>query len=480
MTRHRDSVTPATPPPPPGDTFQEWVRFFIAFGLSPVSPAFLAHPQFRGFQLLQLGEGRLDVCTGVCPVDSLETLIASETNFFSVTNPLCFWAGVLGVTVFSWEVAEALAVAHMKQLGFLDARPTQRGADGGLDVVSSDAAAQVKALAVPVGAPDVQKLRGAAHGYKTALFYSQAGYTSQAFDYAGEAGVGLFRFDSANEVTPDNDIAERLVQHPSGQLDTERALNSIERTKSLSEDLQDLSRLIQEWLKLSPWPHMIPQDYLDQRVPELELVVTRLALLVTGLASDALKTSAHQADQAAKKLSEEMKEAVATIGELLDIDIRGMAPREAAQTFRATLRGETSRLRIKQLRPKISEKFNNDFEAAWNFFLPSVACLIRAQKFLKIANAEANKIQKERSIDFETEPSSKKAWKGVPEALEPLQAWWTGVESGEGTALEGERHFLELVGAFDSLLSPFGMEAHSLLALADSKPATWLDDETDS
>lgn len=384
------------------------------------------------------------------------------------------------MTVFSWEVAEALAVAHMKQLGFLDARPTQRGADGGLDVVSSDAAAQVKALAVPVGAPDVQKLRGAAHGYKTALFYSQAGYTSQAFDYAGEAGVGLFRFDSANEVTPDNDIAERLVQHPSGQLDTERALNSIERTKSLSEDLQDLTRVILEWLKLSPWIYMIPQDYQDQRVPGLGAVVTRLTLMQTGLALDKVKASAREADQAAQNAGEEMKEAVATIGDLLDVEIRGMSPREATETFRATLRGETSRLRIKELRPKIAGKFHNDFEAAWNFFLPSVACIIRAQKFLKIANAETNKIQEERSIDFETEPSSKEAWKGVPKAMEPLQAWWTGVESGEGTALEGERHFLELVGAFDSLLSPFGTEAHSLLAAADSKPATWLDDEADS
>lgn len=94
-----------------------------------------------------------------------------------------------------WQAAEFAAVTHMKSLGFLDARPTASGADGGLDATSSDAAAQVKFYASPVGRPDIQRLRGAAQGFRLPLFYSTGGYTNEAINYASEAGVALFVMD---------------------------------------------------------------------------------------------------------------------------------------------------------------------------------------------------------------------------------------------------------------------------------------------
>ena len=95
----------------------------------------------------------------------------------------------------AWQAAELAAVEHMKSLGFIDAQKTSPGADGGIDVQSSEAAAQVKFYANPVGRPEVQRLRGAAHSYRIAVFYSTGGYTKEALQYADQAGVALFLMD---------------------------------------------------------------------------------------------------------------------------------------------------------------------------------------------------------------------------------------------------------------------------------------------
>lgn len=108
-------------------------------------------------------------------------------------------------------MAEELAEGHMRHLGFTDARRTARGADGGVDVIAADAVAQVKNLNVPVGAPDVQRLRGAAHGERFALFYSGSGYSRAAFEFATAAGVALFEYDATNQVHPVNAAAEQLA-----------------------------------------------------------------------------------------------------------------------------------------------------------------------------------------------------------------------------------------------------------------------------
>jgi hypothetical protein len=116
--------------------------------------------------------------------------------------------------VFSWEMAEELAAAHMRQMGFTDARRTPAGADRGIDVVSEGAVAQVKFLTAPVGAPDVQRFRGAAHLRETALFYSSSGYTKAARDVADELGIGLFQFDDTNAVVALNYTAETVIASP--------------------------------------------------------------------------------------------------------------------------------------------------------------------------------------------------------------------------------------------------------------------------
>lgn len=108
---------------------------------------------------------------------------------------------------------EIAARDWMRSWGFGDAEVTVHGADGGIDVESSRALAQVKAHMVPVGRPDVQQLRGAAHGRRDAIFFSLMDYTPQAVTFANEAGVALFRFTGYDGTAePMNPRATALLQ----------------------------------------------------------------------------------------------------------------------------------------------------------------------------------------------------------------------------------------------------------------------------
>lgn len=111
-----------------------------------------------------------------------------------------------------WQAAESAAVEHMKTFGFVDAQLTSPGADGGVDVLSTEAAAQVKFYASPVGRPDIQRLRGAAHEYRLAIFYATSGYTAEAVAYANQAGVALFQMDPLGRCEAASDVALLLVE----------------------------------------------------------------------------------------------------------------------------------------------------------------------------------------------------------------------------------------------------------------------------
>lgn len=144
-------------------------------------------------------------------------------------------------------MAEELAVAHMRHLGFADARRTAAGADGGLDVLATGAVAQVKHHAQPVGAPDVQRLRGAGHGATHAVFYSRSGYTAAAFAFAQVSNVALFAFTSTNVITAVNDHAERLEHSVAGG-PLARLVEMLQEAASLLEQVGASSRRAQEAL----------------------------------------------------------------------------------------------------------------------------------------------------------------------------------------------------------------------------------------
>jgi hypothetical protein len=107
--------------------------------------------------------------------------------------------------------AEESACDWMRWLGYPDARVTRQGADGGVDVTSTHAVAQVKAQTAPTGRPDVQRIAGvAAAASKAALFFSLGGYTAAARSWGEQARVGLFRFDLQGSPEPVSSMAQTL------------------------------------------------------------------------------------------------------------------------------------------------------------------------------------------------------------------------------------------------------------------------------
>lgn len=121
-------------------------------------------------------------------------------------------APTVQAVVGTWEEAERLAAWHMTCLGFSDAVVTASGNDGGIDVRSGQAVAQVKYYAQsPVGAPAVQQLRGAAYDRQWAIFYSLSPYTAAAREFADSSGVALFAYDLAGNVQAVNGAAKSLA-----------------------------------------------------------------------------------------------------------------------------------------------------------------------------------------------------------------------------------------------------------------------------
>src|SRR5215218_4673157 len=94
----------------------------------------------------------------------------------------------------SWQDAEINAATWMRHWGHSDAAVTDGGADGGVDVRSSRALAQVKYLAAAVGRPDLQRLGGVGAGEpgKQLFFFSGSDYTATALEYADQTGMALF------------------------------------------------------------------------------------------------------------------------------------------------------------------------------------------------------------------------------------------------------------------------------------------------
>lgn len=110
-----------------------------------------------------------------------------------------------------WPKAEAFAADHMRRLGFKDAKTTTAGADGGIDVESAAAVAQVKHWKQAVTRPDVQRLNGAAPANTARLFYAASGFTRDARLFADEQKIALFVYDlGTHEVDPVSVTAIRL------------------------------------------------------------------------------------------------------------------------------------------------------------------------------------------------------------------------------------------------------------------------------
>ena len=114
----------------------------------------------------------------------------------------------------SWQDAEVNAATWMRRWGHADATVTDGGADGGVDVRSERALAQVKCLAAAVGRPDLQRLGGVGAGEpgKQLFFFSGSGYTATASEYADATGMALFTYGLDGSVAPANAAARHVMR----------------------------------------------------------------------------------------------------------------------------------------------------------------------------------------------------------------------------------------------------------------------------
>ncbi|MDP2774261.1 MAG: restriction endonuclease [Nocardioides sp.] len=114
--------------------------------------------------------------------------------------------------------AEELCAEWLRWMGFPGALVTPAGTDGGIDVIGPGStgviAAQVKFEAVSAGRPKLQELYGAgvAAGATTTAFFSSAGFTRQAQDWADQVGMALFEFSLDGSIVPANEHSRRLFE----------------------------------------------------------------------------------------------------------------------------------------------------------------------------------------------------------------------------------------------------------------------------
>jgi hypothetical protein len=165
---------------------------------------------------------------------------------------------------FTWSMAEELAVGHMRSIGFRDAKRTKAGADGGIDVTSNKAVAQVKHHAAPIGIAEMQRMRGIVHDGRQAVFYSSSGYSASAKQYAAVAGIALFTFTDANQVLAANDVAGGL----SASRPPERQDPTLPRIDDAKAEDDARRAAIREFL-LTVWQHIYMLKPLEARVEEL-------------------------------------------------------------------------------------------------------------------------------------------------------------------------------------------------------------------
>ncbi|MFC4374066.1 HipA domain-containing protein [Nocardia halotolerans] len=114
------------------------------------------------------------------------------------------------------QEAEQNAAARMRAMGFRDAEVTPNGADGGVDVRTASALAQVKWRGAVVSRSDVQKLVGARGDDvgKHLLFFTASGYSAYAVEYADRHRIALFIYEPHGEISVKNATAADFVSVP--------------------------------------------------------------------------------------------------------------------------------------------------------------------------------------------------------------------------------------------------------------------------
>lgn len=116
------------------------------------------------------------------------------------------------VAIRDFSDANTAAAEWLRHWGWIDAAPENGATANDVSISSRDVVAQVKAHASPIGRPALQQLFGIASAEeKIGMFFSLAGYTKQAREWADEVDLPLFRFDLQGQPTPENRAAVYAV-----------------------------------------------------------------------------------------------------------------------------------------------------------------------------------------------------------------------------------------------------------------------------
>ncbi len=111
------------------------------------------------------------------------------------------------------RAAELHIEEWMVHWGFHDAEATPIGPDGGFDVKSSRAAAQVKFRGQPTPLDQINSFHGACdRRYEFEIFVSKAGFTKPALEAANKYGMALFQLDDDGTPKPINSPARRIYR----------------------------------------------------------------------------------------------------------------------------------------------------------------------------------------------------------------------------------------------------------------------------
>jgi hypothetical protein len=111
------------------------------------------------------------------------------------------------------RAAELHIEEWMAHWGFHDARATPVGPDGGFDVKSKRAAAQVKFRGQPTPLDQINSFHGACdRRYEYEIFVSKSGYTKPAREVANEYGMALFTLEEDGTPIPFNYAAEKIYK----------------------------------------------------------------------------------------------------------------------------------------------------------------------------------------------------------------------------------------------------------------------------
>lgn len=119
-----------------------------------------------------------------------------------------------GQPITDFRDAENVAAAWLRRLGHPDAERTKDGPDGGNDVESKSAVAQVKFWKTKnVGLKDVQRINGSGKVGQARYFFAVKGYTKAAIRWAGsvENRVALFVFEPDGNLVAVNNHAKHAL-----------------------------------------------------------------------------------------------------------------------------------------------------------------------------------------------------------------------------------------------------------------------------